>query len=113
MIWSHVTGRVMSRPARSASDLRNHSTWVLAHSGAATSRSSQVAPATAPASVASVSEAASSSGSGSRNPASANSAVNTGSRLISAIEESSATSRRSSWMRCSVALCGSSSGSTV
>ena len=103
----------MSRPAFCARDFRNHSVWVLAHRGAATSVSSQVAPSTAPLSVSFDSEAATSSGSGSRKPAAANSAVKTGSRLIREIDESSATSRRSSWMRCSVALCGSSSVRTV
>ncbi len=54
-----------------------------------------------------------SAGSGSRNSASANSAVNTGSRLIRSIDESSAANRRASWMRCSLALPGSSSVSIL
>ena len=113
MTWSQVTGLVMSSPAFSVSDFRNQSTWVLAQSGATTSRSSQVAPSIAPCSVPRVISRATSSGIGARKSAAANSAVNTGSRLISVMDESSATSRRSSWTRCSVALCGSSSVSTV
>ena len=35
MIWSQVTGWVMSSPAASARDLRYQSTWVLAHCGKA------------------------------------------------------------------------------
>src|SRR3954452_25376479 len=48
MIWSHVTGLVMSRPAFWANDLRYQSSCVLAHSGATTSLPFQVAPSTAP-----------------------------------------------------------------
>ena len=66
MIWSQVTGLVMSRPAFSAKDFRYHSTWVFAQNGAATSLSSQVAPWTAPLSDSLDSDAASSAGSGSR-----------------------------------------------
>ena len=48
MIWSHVTGWVMSRPAASATDLRYQRTWVLAHSGATTSWPPHDAPSMAP-----------------------------------------------------------------
>ena len=99
----------MSRPASSATDLRYQSTWVLAHSGATTSWPSKVAPSMAPCSIPSDSAACWSAENGSRASAAANSAVNTGSRLIRSIDGSSAASRRSSWMRCSVALVGSSS----
>ena len=109
MIWSHVTGWVMSRPASSATDLRYQRTWVLAHSGATTSWSFQVAPSTAPCSTPSDRAAWASAGNGASAPASANSAVNTGSRLIRSIDGSSADRRRSSWIRCSDALVGSSS----
>ena len=43
MIWSQVTGWLMSRPASSTNDLRYQSTWVLDQNGATTSWSSQVA----------------------------------------------------------------------
>jgi len=41
MIWSQVTGLVMSRPAAWATDLRYHSNCVFAHIGAPTSLSFQ------------------------------------------------------------------------
>ena len=37
MIWSHVTGLDMSRPAFWATLLRYHSSWVLAQNGTVTS----------------------------------------------------------------------------
>ena len=72
-----------------------------------------MAPSMAPCRTPSDSAAWSSAGISASAPASANSAVNTGSRLIRSIDGSSADSRRSSWMRCSDALVGSSSVSTV
>ena len=111
MIWSHVTGCVMSRPAASATDLRYQSTWVLAHSGATTSWPSHVAPSMAPCRTPSDSARLLVGGErGEELRPSANSAVNTGSRLIRSIDGSSAASRRSSWMRCSVALVGQQLG---
>ena len=48
MIWSQVTGCVMSSPAASATDLRYQSSCVLAQNGTATSLSFQVEPSIAP-----------------------------------------------------------------
>ena len=48
MIWSHVTGLLMSIPAFLTKDLRYQSTWVLDQNGATTSWPFQVAASTAP-----------------------------------------------------------------
>src|SRR6478735_1055323 len=42
MIWSHVTGPLMSSPAASATDLRYQRSWVFAQNGIATSSSFHV-----------------------------------------------------------------------
>jgi hypothetical protein len=59
--WSQVTGCDMSSPAFSATDLRYQSSCVLAHCGATTSWSFQVAPSMAPSSLPSLSSCWSSS----------------------------------------------------
>ena len=81
---------------------------MFAHIGTAASLPFQVAPVTAGSTAPSVSARAWSSGIGARNPASANSATKTGSRLMRSIDSSSAASRRSSCSRWSLALLGSS-----
>ena len=43
MIWSQVTGLLMSMPAFSTKDFRYQSTWVFDQNGATTSLPSQVA----------------------------------------------------------------------
>ena len=48
MTWSKVTGPLMSSPAFSATDLRYHSSWVLAQNGAATSFPFQCEASSAP-----------------------------------------------------------------
>ena len=90
-----------------ATDLRYHSTWELAQKGAATSLPAQRADSIGPASTPSVKAAASLSVKGRRKPASANSATKGGSRLMRAMEESLAASRRTSCSRCPVASLGS------
>ncbi len=101
----------MSSPAASVNDFRYHSSCVFAHCGAATISPSHVAESIGACRVPSVNVACLSAGIGSRNSASANSDVNGGSRLIRSTDESSDASRRASWMRCSVALCGRTSTS--
>ena len=100
MIWSQVTGLVMSMPAFCTKDLRYHSTWVLDQNGNATSWPPQVAAAVAPLKDCLVSFFCSALEIGARKPAFDISAVNGGSRLIRSIPESWAASRRASWMRC-------------
>src|SRR5687768_14374227 len=100
MTRSHVTGPAAgSIPARAEADLRYQSSWELAQNGAATTRPSQVAPSTGPLRTPSVRPAASPAEKGRRNPASANSATNGGSRLMRAIDRSSAANRRTSCSR--------------
>ena len=107
MIWSHVTGCDMSRPAFSTKDLRYQRTCVLDQNGKTTSLSFHVAASIAPLKVpCSSSLALASCGTSARKPASANSAVNGGSMDIRSIEGSLAASRRASWMRCWPASCG-------
>ncbi len=48
MIWSHVTGWLMSMPAFWTKDFRYQSTWVLDQNGATTILPFQVAAAVAP-----------------------------------------------------------------
>ena len=98
----------MSSPAALATDLRYQSSWVLAQNGTATSLPFHVAPSTAALTVSAVKPATMACGTGARNSASANSATNTGSRLIRSMPESPAASRRSSCSRWSLALLGSS-----
>src|SRR5690349_21826155 len=89
MIWSHVTGPAAgSSPAAFATDLRYQSSCVFAQNGTDTSLSSHVAPARAPATTFSLTRCATSSGTGARNPGSAISGMNGGSRLMMSIEES-------------------------
>ena len=108
MIWSHVTGWLMSMPAFSTKDLRYHSTWVLDQNG---SDHELVLPGggvdRARRRTARVSWSCRSCGISARKPALANSAVNGGSRLIRSMPGSSAASRRASWIRCWLASCGS------
>src|SRR3954452_24186889 len=106
MIWSHVTGWLMSMPAFSTNDLRDQSTCVFDQNGKTTSLPPQVAAAVAPLKDWSVSCDCMSSGIGAKNPASANSAVNGGSIDIRSMPESCAASRLASWMRCWLASCG-------
>src|SRR3954451_14361842 len=106
MIWSHVTGWLMSMPAFSTDDLRYQSTCVFDQNGKTTSLPPQVAAAVAPLKDWSVSCDCMSSGIGAKNPASANSAVNGGSIDIRSMPESCAASRLASWMRCWLASCG-------
>ena len=105
-IWSQVTGLLISSPACCASDLRNQSSWVFAQKGAATSLPFQVEAWMAGATMFVVNVALSASGTVSRKPASANSAMKTGSRLIKSIEESLAESRVTSCWRCRLASFG-------
>src|SRR5438132_11994080 len=108
MTWSQVTGPwAGSGPPRAGADLRYHSSCELAQNGAATRRPFQVAPSTGPARTPAVNPVASSAVNGRRNPASANSATNGGSRLMTAIERSLAASRRTSCSRCPDASLGS------
>src|SRR3954465_3851093 len=99
MTWSHVTGWVMSRPAAWATDLRYQSSWVLAQNGTATSLPFQVEPSMADCTTPSDTRWATSSGTGARNPACANSGMYGGSRLMMSIESSLAASRRTSCSR--------------
>src|SRR3712207_4634515 len=73
--WSQVTGWVMSRPAASATDFWYQSSWVLAQNGTVTSSPSQLAAWTALCTTPSVTRPATSSGTGARKPASANSGM--------------------------------------
>jgi hypothetical protein len=73
--WSQVTGCDMSRPAACATDLRYHSSWVLAQNGIVTSLPSQVAPWMALFTTPSLTRPATSSGTGARKPAWANSGM--------------------------------------
>ena len=66
MTWSHVTGELMSIPAFSTNDLRNHSTCTFDQNGATTSSSSQVAASRPPWNDCSFRLARRSSGSGAR-----------------------------------------------
>ena len=75
MIWSHVTGLLMSMPAFCTNDLRYQSTWVLDQNGATTSWSFQVAASTAPLKDCCFSLPCRSAGMVARNPAFENSAV--------------------------------------
>ena len=104
MIWSHVTGLLMSIPAFWTNDLRYQSTWVLDQNGATTSWSFQVAASTAPLKDCVLSLSWKVLGIAARKPAFANSAVYGGSMLMMSISGSSAASRRETWMRCSVEL---------
>ena len=106
MIWSHVTGSLMSRPASSTTDSRYQSSWVFAQNGTVTSSSFQLAESTAPCTMPSVS--CSSSGTGARKPGSASSGMKGGSRLMMSRERSLAASRRASCSRCDAASRGSS-----
>ncbi len=108
MTWSQVIGSLAgSSPACSTTDLRYQSSCVLAQNGAATSSSFHSAVCEGPSSTSLVSSAASSSANGRRNPASANSGTNTGSRLMMSIELSLAASRRTSCSRWPSASLGS------
>src|SRR3954452_6070075 len=107
MIWSQVTGLLMSMPAFCAKDFRYQSTWVFDQNGATTSSPSQVAAAVAPLNDCCSSLSWRSCGMGARKPAFANSALNGGSMLMMSMPESSAANRRASWIRCSLASCGS------
>ena len=107
MIWSQVTGWVAgSIPACWATDLRNQRSWVLAQKGAATSSPFHVDDSIGPARTPAVSSRASASVKGRRKPASANSGMNGGSRLIRSMELSSAARRRTSCSRWPVASLG-------
>src|SRR5689334_9010318 len=108
MSWSHVTGFVMSSPAALATDLRYQSSWVLAQNGMATSLSFQVEPSMADWTTPSDTRLATSSGTGARKAACANSGMYGGSRLMMSIDESAAARRRTSCSRCE----GESRGST-
>src|SRR5918998_2594403 len=79
--WSQVTGCSMSRPAASATDFLYQSSWVLAQNGTATSSSFQVEPSIALWTTSSVTRSATSSGTGARKPAWANSGMYGGARL--------------------------------
>src|SRR3954453_11035214 len=103
MIWSHVTGLVMSRPADLASDLRYQSSWVLAQNGAATSLPFQGEACTEGFTMSWVNVPLELSGTSARKPASANSATNTGSRLMIEIDESLAARRVTSCCRWALA----------
>src|ERR1700754_2121849 len=105
MIWSQVTGLLMSGPYLSTNDLRYHSTWVLDQNGATTSWPSHVAASTALGNACSSNFACMSAEMGGRYTAAEDSAVNGGSMLIRAMSGSSAASRRASWMRCCPASC--------
>src|SRR3954447_11667265 len=107
MIWSQVTGLFMSTPAFCTKDFRYQSTWVFDQNGATTSLPSQVAAAVAPLNDCCSSLSWRSCGMGARKPAFANSALNGGSMLMMSMPESSAANRRASWIRCSLASCGS------
>ncbi|CPU63926.1 Uncharacterised protein [Mycobacteroides abscessus] len=109
MICSHVTGCDMSSPAASATDLRYQRSCVFAQNGMATSSSFHVEASIAPCTTSCVVACATSSGTGARKSASANSAMNTGSRLMMSIDESFAARRRASCSRCDAASRGSSS----
>ena len=107
MIWSHVTGsRAGLIPAAWATDFRNHSSCVLAQNGAPISRPFQVPDSIGPERAPAVSSWASASVYGRRNPASANSGMNGGSRLMRSIDASLAARRRTSCSRCDVASLG-------
>jgi hypothetical protein len=73
---SQVTGSFSgSRPAASATDFLYQNSWVLAQNGIATSSSFQVEPSMALWTTSSVTRSPTSSGTGARNPASANSGM--------------------------------------
>src|SRR4051794_11709175 len=88
MTWSHVTGWLMSRSAALATDLRYQSSWVFAQNGTATSLPFQVEPSMADCTTPWDTRWATSSGTGARNPACANSGMYGGSRLMMSIESS-------------------------
>src|SRR3954469_5256280 len=97
--WSQVTGWVMSRPAAWATDLRYQSSWVLAQNGTATSLPFQVEPSMADCTTPCDTRWATSSGTGARKPACANSGMYGGSRLMMSIVSSLAASLRTSCSR--------------
>src|SRR3954471_18280050 len=107
MIWSQVTGWVMSRPAFRAKDLRYQSTCVLDQNGAATILPSHVAAAVAPLKDWAFSLSWRLCGMSARKPAFENSAVKGGAMLMMSMPESCAASRGASWIRCSLASWGS------
>ena len=107
MIWSQVTGWLMSMPAFWTNDFRYQSTCVLDQNGATTSWPFHVAAAVAPLKDCCLSVSWRLWGSGARKPAFENSAVKGGSMLMMSMPESSAASRRASWIRCSLASWGS------
>jgi hypothetical protein len=73
---SQVTGSFSgSRPDAWATDFLYQSSWVLAQNGTATSSSFQVDPSTELWTASAVTRSATSSGTGARNPASANSGM--------------------------------------
>ncbi len=80
---------------------------MFAQNGTVTSSSFHVAPAIAPATTSSVTRSWTSSGMGARNPGSASSGMNGGSRLMRSIEASFAASRRASCSRWAPASRGS------
>src|SRR3954467_14951033 len=108
MSCSQVTGLLMSSLAALAALLRYQSSWVLAQNGTATSEPFHFDASIAALTVSLVKPATMFRGTGARNPASANSATNTGSMLMRSMPESLAASRRSSCWRWSLALLGSS-----
>ena len=97
----------MSSPAASATDLRNHSSWVLAQNGTATSLPFQVADSSEPWTTPSLTSEATSSGTGARKPAWASSGAKGTSRLMRSIDWSPAARRRTSCSRCASELRGS------
>jgi hypothetical protein len=73
MIWSQVTGLLMSRPIPATADLRYQRSWVLAQNGTATRRPCQVEASIELGNRSSRAAASTAGGIGARKPACANS----------------------------------------